>query len=63
MKLITFEEIEYSILIDAWNDITIFSFYERQPDIEGIYHIAFKHIYGIDYSDTELLEVIKTFNN
>lgn len=62
MKLITFEEVEYSILIDTRNDITIFSFYERQPDEEGLYNIAFKHIYGIEHSDIELLDTIKTFN-
>ena len=62
MTIITFNEIEYSILIDTWNCITIFSFYERQPDDEGMYHIAFKHMYGVEYSDIELLETIKTFN-
>lgn len=62
MRLITFEDIEYSILIDNRNDITIFSFYSPEPNEDGLYDMNFKHIYGVDYTEAELVEAIKVFS-
>lgn len=62
MKVIEYAGIEFSILEDIRNDITIFSFYEREPDEDGIYRINLKKCSGTNINEQELLNIIKTFN-
>ena len=62
--LLEYEGVEFTILEDLRNDITIFSFYPREPyDIEEeLFEIEFRYAYGVQYSEKELLDIIKTFN-
>ena len=62
--VLEYEGVEFTILEDLRNDITIFSFYQREPyDIEEeLFEIELRHVYGVQYSEKELLDIIKTFN-
>jgi len=62
-KVIEVDGIEYSILEDSRNDITIFSFYENEPDEDGIYSIKLRYVHGVNYSNEKLIKIIKDFNN